>query len=491
LLTTRAVKGGFMEDTEFLNRPYSYKNGSTTYDSLANLCNNEEFNHFIDSESVASLLMKNYLFFEKTLLKDVGKKIVSLNNYSNNSINEVFKIPYNTIDADTLNVAQKLYNMLREECLSFINNKEKVGLLLSGGMDSRIIAGILKNLEQTGAYSGSIICLNWGIENSRDVIYAKRIADCFKWDYIHFEVESEQIISNIELTGKMGAEYSPIHLHAIPLIAELKGIDCILGGSYGDSVGRGCYSGKHIKNSTNILNDNHYIFYFLKDRIFKQSKKSIAHRLNRFAIDNNLSKLHCREIELQTHYLRRQLNACMDLINKRIPFYQMFTSLEIYEYMFSLKHQCRTDDVYIKVMKYLPSILSSLPWSHTGLPFPHRSGTEHDNYFQDHNRYGYQLRHECRSVILEHINDGSLQKLEIFNNKNLDRIDSIWSRNLANKANLMDEKVAWLASLSCFIKEYNVKSNMKVESTLTDSMNTARFIINSKIYQKIKEINNA
>jgi len=34
----------------------------------------------------------------------------------------------------------------------------------------------------------------------------------------------------------MGAEVSPLHLHAIPKINELGGVDVILAGSYGDSV---------------------------------------------------------------------------------------------------------------------------------------------------------------------------------------------------------------------------------------------------------------
>src|SRR5690606_25871175 len=105
-----------------------------------------------------------------------------------------------------------------------------------------IVASVLRQLQLSGQYTGAVTALTWGLEASRDVQYAARITELYQWNFKHFNLTADMLLHNIEVTAAMGAEFSPVHLHAMPQIAGLDGLDCILAGSYGDSIGRGEYS---------------------------------------------------------------------------------------------------------------------------------------------------------------------------------------------------------------------------------------------------------
>ena len=58
-----------------------------------------------------------------------------------------------------------------------VKDFEEVYVLLSGGLDSRIAAGVLKYLCDNGELKSVPKAVSWGLEDSRDVVYAKGIAE--------------------------------------------------------------------------------------------------------------------------------------------------------------------------------------------------------------------------------------------------------------------------------------------------------------------------
>src|SRR5690606_4221572 len=122
-------------------------------------------------------------------------------------------------EISTMEIADKLYILLRNEVKSYIVDKKRIGILLSGGMDSRIVAGILNDLVEDKAIDiEGITAYTWGNKDSRDVIYANRICDLFGWKFKHYTVEPEDLWNNIIFSALNGCEYSGMHLHAIPQI---------------------------------------------------------------------------------------------------------------------------------------------------------------------------------------------------------------------------------------------------------------------------------
>src|SRR5690606_29984091 len=113
------------------------------------------------------------------------------------------------------------------------------------------------------------------------------------------------------------------------------------------------------------------------------------------------------EQDQQLHYMRRMLNPCMGIINKERPLYQVFTSPEVYSFVWSLSPDLRNDEVY-KVMfqRYAPQLLE-IPWARTGLIYPHTMGTP-DSFKKDHHDYGKMIRTTFLQDAINHIDNNKV-----------------------------------------------------------------------------------
>lgn len=47
-------------------------------------------------------------------------------------------------------IAQELKSRLLDEAIGYLQGKSQVGILLSGGMDSRMLAGVIRELQLRG-----------------------------------------------------------------------------------------------------------------------------------------------------------------------------------------------------------------------------------------------------------------------------------------------------------------------------------------------------
>ncbi|ELA7156570.1 hypothetical protein AB3A93_002113 [Vibrio parahaemolyticus] len=472
---------------------YRREDASSIYSSLEEcLHSSPSLTPYIDGTAILSILMKNYSIGNRTLIKGV-QRTPWMSYQNEKGLWENLDLPrHGDLRVEPQEASKVLYQHLISELGTFLSNKTTVGVLLSGGMDSRIVAGVLRQLQKSGDYSGDVVAITWGIPESRDVIYAKRIANEFGWSFEHFELNAERLLQNIELSATRGAEYSPIHLHAMEAVSKLEGLEGVLAGSYGDSIGRGEYSGRRYNKLPGILDKHLNHFAFLNKAVENQELINLKHELaaarERFP---GRSEAEYREIEMQLHYMRRQLNACMEVIDDNIPLYQMFSSPSTFGYMWSLSKESRTDDVYEHLLKYLPSILSEIPWARTGKIYNSTAEMTIDNNSSLNNRYGEWLRNDLRSEIRRELLDGTLQSLGIFNEKALVYWADNWGGNNEPKADRLDEKVAWLASLSLFCKRYNIKGNNGIcFHSGIDYLNLAKAVFHTKIYHSALKFKN-
>src|SRR5699024_7565759 len=112
--------------------------------------------------------------------------------------------PHGNKLVDPKEAAITLKDLLYEEVLTFIGSARRVGILLSGGMDSRILAGILRETQFKKDFNGDVIVYNWGVPGSRDVWYSKRIADAYHWEYKYFPLNPDTLRENFFLVQKIG-----------------------------------------------------------------------------------------------------------------------------------------------------------------------------------------------------------------------------------------------------------------------------------------------
>ena len=88
-------------------------------------------------------------------------------------------------------VAERLKSALKDELGQLLAGSNAAGILLSGGFDSRIVAGIVRELQLEGGFRGEAVALAWGEDDWRDVKYARDIARRYGWEWRFFPLGPE------------------------------------------------------------------------------------------------------------------------------------------------------------------------------------------------------------------------------------------------------------------------------------------------------------
>lgn len=425
----------------------------------------------IDEVALVEKTCLPYILGDRTLLKNV-KRAPWMHSYENQIwINE--QLPEHgmrTPDRDSFSLILK--TALLKEAADYIGNKKSVGILLSGGMDSRIVAGIVRELQNNNN-NLNVTGITWGSSNSRDVVYSQRICEKFGWEFVHCPITAETLHKNIQLSAKMGAEVSALHFHAMNEVANLKGVDVILAGSYGDSVGRAEFSGKHVTKLSSILPKNINRLGLVKSKLLNRVHSQIIDDA-KIPEHCNENKLRMYEIEQECHYMRRMLQSCMHVIAEKIPFYQMFSTPGVFGLMWGLDPSARDNEWYSKLLAILPGDLLNIPWARTGKLY-HLPTGEPDHFEKRYHQYGLWLRTELKDEMLSFLYGSGLRDIGIYNERSLDALASNWKRVNTVSNNMLDETVSWLASFSLFLSDNKLSFSAEDYTyTSIDYYNTAK-----------------
>ena len=453
------------------NNPYYFlkNNRFVIKSSLSDLLDEYDSKRLIDPVSIIEILNKTYILGDRTIIDGIQKTPwLSIPNKDNTKWEHDNAPEHGLLDIDEEEVAHSLFKKICSELQLYIINKTQIGILLSGGMDSRMVAGALDYLLKKNKLPQAIevTALTWGNIDSRDVIYAKEIANRLNWKWKHYTVTAKDLLNNISESAIRGCEYSPVHLHAIPQIRDDNAnLEVILAGSYGDSIGRAEYAGWNVKYLKSILGKMINIFGIVNQDIFN---KSISH------VENDVKSYHKifpkkeayiqNELDYQIHYMRRMLNPCMELLNEKSKFCQIFTHPEVYGYMWSLAPERRNDLVYKHMYKHFVTKLDDIPWARTGLPYAEKGGKP-DDLNKEHHSYAKIIKTEILDNIISEINSGSLQKLGVFNMKAIKKL--IFIIKLFPSKNLFFyDKFILLASISKMVDMYKIEgvTNAHVKS---------------------------
>lgn len=425
--------------------------------------------NILNIAAVISLLSKGYVIGDNTLIQTI-KKTPWMTKHENEEWIRYKELKMGDRVVEQDKIVEDFFKLIIEEIVYFIGKKKRIGILLSGGMDSRIVAGALDFIITNGILDNlSVIAFTWGDKESRDVNYSREIATSLGWDWKHFDISSEDILHNIEVTAQKGCEYSPIHLHGMMKVREVDNIDCILAGSFGDSVGRGEYSGKNITELKSIDNDisNNFQILKIKKELFNKSLENIRSEITNYwkLFPQNKDYQQCEQ-DYQIHYMRRMLNPCMSLINEKIELNQVFTSPKLVNFIWSLHPRLRNNELYKGIFKKVNKKLSNIPWARTGLLFDEVNGSPQDNFYKSSvsniylNAFNSELFDYVKGLVLS----DSLESLEIFNSVTLKNSFKALKMSLfKNNINLVS-RLLWLASLSMFIEKYDIRVNETIKS---------------------------
>lgn len=476
------------------HNPYYFLEGSevNVANNISEILDVKDSNNYLDIASIISLISKGYIIGDKTLIRGVNK-VSWMSKLENQKIKHYTNINFRNEVYDTETIGNRLFELLKQEIIEYIHNSKSIGVLLTGGMDSRIVAGVLDSIIKDNDLTGlRVIGLTWGDKNSRDVVYARKIADRLNWDWKHYDITSEDFFNNIFAAAERGSEYSPNHLHAMLKVREEKGLDCILAGSFGDSIGRGEYSGRTVLQLKDVRNGIDNTYGFLYDKYFKKFNNEIDKEVL-FYWRNfpQLEQYQQIEQDYQIHYMRRMLNPCLSVINERIPLYQVFTNPNIVRYMWSLDPSIRNNNIYKNLLKRFTTDLSDIPWARTGLLFDEVKGRPLDTYKKTYHSFQYsniinrQLYEPIKNLVLSE----NIERLEIFNIDTLKNIFRLMKTPFYKQNITLEQKLTWLASLSLFIDKYGVHNNFdfRIQNSLKERMNS-KLIYKQNIVFYIKSI---
>ncbi len=413
----------------------------------------------INSSAIYSVLSQNYILGDLTILKNIFRSPWMAKPNLTNTGWEFCELPKHAKNKiPTQKIASILFEKLCDEIISYVKGNKRIGILLSGGMDSRIVAGVLNFLIKTKRVEvDKVVSFTWGNNNSRDFIYANQIANHFKWEFKHYTIDENKFWRNILLAGERGCEYSAFHLHAIPDIANdaENEVDIMLAGSYGDSVGRAEFSGKHVSNLPRIEQKIGKHTYLLNN--VSSSKNLLLSEIEKYhKLFPRDSQYQTNEIDMQLHYMRRMLNPCMEIINEKVPLYQAFTSPEVFSFMWSLDPYSRNDHNYKELLSFLDPKLSEIPWARTGRKYGETVGVP-DDFTKKHHSYEDIVQNKLKDRITQFLNDSNSSVLSVDLLSDLNKLISI------NKGSNFDYLESLIYSLSVLhFENINFKDRLNI-----------------------------
>jgi len=319
----------------------------------------------LDGAAVLSLLSFNFVCGDRTLLHEIRRR-PWLSSIGPKGLPVLSSIPEHDLHWQSYErIAEELGRLLCDEAFRVCRGRREIYVLLSGGIDSRIVAATLSRLVDDGRLPNKPVALTWGLPDSRDYQYGRETARILGLEWVHADLGPEHLRQNLPDTAELlGALVSPIHLHRMTWFRTLPRDALVLAGNYGDMVGRAEFSGRRLLELRPLVPTNP--FGLLRREILEAAADGLRSELN---------ALHARspgkptyvlcEHEMHGHYTRSLIAHAMSVIDHFCSVYQMFTDPRVYSYMWSLHPSLRADEVYAVLIRRLHPNLARLPWART------------------------------------------------------------------------------------------------------------------------------
>lgn len=273
-------------------------------------------------------------------------------------------------------VANELLVRLEDEAEQACQGFSDVFVLLSGGLDSRIVAGVVKRLLDKERIKANVHAISWGQNGSRDVNIGKHVAEKLGFSWTHLELTQEHLNQNVTHSAyELGALISPVHLHRMMWFRDFDhGNGIVLAGSYGDSVGRAEFSGRTVLELLPFRFQNQH--GLLRASVVSDGKEAIAVDMREYRERiGNRPEYGARECEHQAHYMRGMIAQTMSVIDSpnACRLYQMFSAPEVFNYVWSIHPSFRTNEPYARILSVLGGGLDEIPWARTNRPLKGKS----------------------------------------------------------------------------------------------------------------------
>jgi asparagine synthase (glutamine-hydrolysing) len=422
-----------------------------------------------DTASMMSILSYGYPLGDRTIFREIKRK-PWLSEMDNNGQIELKDIPpHGYVWVEPQVAAKTLFDLLCRELTNATEGASYIYILLSGGLDSRIVAGVIRHLHDIGLVTQKVICVTWGIEDSRDVQYAKILAETYGFEWQYLPLAEINLKENIErMAKKMGAANSPYHLHRMDWFEDnALPNSVVLGGSYGDSVGRAEFSKRTVLELLPLQAFNY--LGLLSQEVANTAAvqfESEIHKLNSRTGFESPDYVK-REHERQAHYMRGLIAHTMSIIGQspNCKLYQAFTAPEVYGYMWSLHPAIRDDRIYAELLEIISRDVASLPWARSNRSLKGEvrfSRADLNPNYHDYDAWSRNIVKELMGAEGDKEFFDSFDEFGVFDRKN---IENLFRRFIKNDAKILAHGNQAYSAILCLLTFRRIRQLVNVEIT--------------------------
>ncbi|MBI1911397.1 MAG: asparagine synthase (glutamine-hydrolyzing) [Deltaproteobacteria bacterium] len=229
----------------------------------------------VDTQALSNFLTLHYVPGPRTMFKDIrklqpGNTMVIRKGES--TIQRYWELKKNSAalkdieKADENAVADRVYTSLRESVKKRLQSDVPVGALLSGGLDSSAILGLMTEINGSSVPSFTVGYTEEGNDSISEFKYSRIVARHFKSDYREVVVDSETFLNFLPKAvwhqDEPIGEPASIPLYFVSKLAKDNGVTVLLTGEGSDELFAG-----YNRHWGEILSD----YYQLMPKIMRES----------------------------------------------------------------------------------------------------------------------------------------------------------------------------------------------------------------------------
>jgi asparagine synthase (glutamine-hydrolysing) len=305
-------------------------------------------------------LLENRTWFEgielvppaSILAFDMKKSKIEITHYWSWSDIKPMKEPI-----DERELAEELGRLFKQSVKRCVINSERIGISLSGGLDSRaILAAIPED------YHHPLHTFTFGQERCGDIRIADKVSMVKGAKHHVLLLNSDNwLLPRINGVWKSDASCSLLHMHGIEFCDEYKShIDFCLDGLAGDLVLGGSYLRKHN----------------LDKKIDSLMVKNVTHSKMTISNFNDWYMINKTDPYFINNRVRRFTYSGVDLFSKLIEVRTPFWHNELIGFVYSIPDLLRYNSyIYRKMLlNTFPEYYNGIPWQKTGCPISYSKG---------------------------------------------------------------------------------------------------------------------
>jgi|GEM_PF-1321002 len=357
----------------------------------------------LDVVAVASMLSFQYVVDGRSLLSGIGRRSwMTVVTDDNGEIDPALVAPYGRRVVSPRQAASELLSALAAELERAFAGADRVTVLLSGGLDSRLAATVLAKLAREGRVTDNLRAMTWGLPDSRDLHFGQRVAAALGMSWAAIDLGPSDLVTNIDAVATgLGALVSPVHLHATVAMRALawRPGDRILVSTLGNGIGRGTYLWRHL-SYTRPIEPIDWLG-LLRPDVSERARAELAREIRSFrARFRACSSIAQHECEMLAHYVSGQLLPVYGLLGRTAaPVHQSLSDPRTYRFLWSLSPLLRTSELYRAALRQCSPKVAEIPYAATNRPLYPFARPEPNNLAPFVHRYPRWIAHDLATLI--------------------------------------------------------------------------------------------